>query len=99
MTVSTSLLQKEIYSYNPMMKGMANYFPCIGTHCLYEGQANGRKRKRGAGGRDKSVCLCVRIRAYHSGGKDKSVWEYTNALTIQQATTTCHSTNYLTQSL
>lgn len=81
MTVSTSLLQKEIYSYNPMMKGMANYFPCIGTHCLYEGQANGRKRKRGA------------------GGKDKSVWEYTNALTIQQATTTCHSTNYLTQSL
>lgn len=45
MTVSTSLLQKEIYSYNPMMKGMANYFPCIGTHCLYEGQANGRKRK------------------------------------------------------
>lgn len=57
MTVSTSLLQKEIYSHNPMMKGMANYFPCIGTHCLYEGQANGRKRKRGAGGRDKSVCV------------------------------------------
>lgn len=61
MTVSAALLQKEIYSHNPVMKGMANYFPCIGTHCLNHGKASGRKRKRGSGRKDKEKAVYVYI--------------------------------------
>lgn len=77
MTVSAAPLQKEIYSHNPMMKGMTNYFPCIGTQSLSRAQAGGRKRKRHAAGKDKEVFVCIHT--------------HTQTETFHPATTTCHS--------
>lgn len=84
MTVSAAPLQKEIYSHNPMMKGMTNYFPCIGTHCLNRGEASGRKEEAKSGRKKKKTgeCLCVHMRTYHSASN--------NNLSLL--------TNYLTQS-
>ena len=80
MTVSAAPLQKEIYSHNPMMKGMTNYFPCIGTRCLNQGEASGRKRKRGAGGKDKKVFVCAHTHTYYSASNN-NLSLFTNYLT------------------
>lgn len=57
MGVSAALLQKEIYSHNPMMKGMTNYFPCTGTYCQNQGRASGRKEAWRRRKRQESVCV------------------------------------------